>query len=80
MKENDFGFSIVSEEELKAHEEVLKQQYVSENSKLKKMRNMIMPLLHNLCENEEKEYIYWPNRKQKLQEFMKKIDSLVEND
>ena len=35
--------------------------------------NMIQPLLNNLQKNPEKEYIYWPNRLEKVEEFSDKL-------
>ena len=69
-EEDDFGFSLVSESELKAHEEQLKQivQQQSQTTavvtdKLHGLRDMIMPLLINLAKDPEKTYILWPDRK-----------------
>ena len=36
-----------------------------------------MPLLNNLAKDAEKDYIYWPGRQQKMQEFIKKVQALV---
>jgi hypothetical protein len=89
--ENDFGFSLVSEQELKAHEEMLKKK-VEEQSKFVKqkttemqdklhgLRDMIMPLLNNLAKDPEKTYILWPDRAEKIQVFIKKVNDFVEND
>jgi hypothetical protein len=35
-----------------------------------------MPLLNNLAKNPENEYILWPNRVAKIDEFKKKLLSL----
>lgn len=89
--DDDFGFSLVSEEELKAHEEALKKK-VEEQSrvvvqtateltdKLHGLRQMIMPLLNNLAKDPEKSYIFWPERSEKIKAFIKKIDDYVIND
>lgn len=45
--------------------------------KLKQLEELIMPLLVNLMKNPEKEYIYWPNRVEKIQEQINKILSLT---
>ena len=37
------------------------------NAKLNEVEQIIMPLLVNLMKNPEKEYIYWPNRTDKIQ-------------
>lgn len=89
--EDDFGFSLVSEEELKAHEEALKKK-VEEQSKavvqtateltdkLHGLRQMVMPLLNNLAKDPDKTYIFWPDRADKIKAFIKKIDDYVLND
>ena len=78
-KEYDFGFSLVSEEELKAHEEHLIKRAENESQKLNMIKDMIMPLLLNLSKDPNKEYIYWPNRKDKIDQFIKKLNSIVDN-
>ena len=89
--EDDFGFSLVSEEELKAHEEALKKK-VEEQSrvvvqtateltdKLHGLRAMVMPLLNNLAKDPDKSYVFWPDRADKIKAFIKKIDDYVLND
>ena len=40
--------------------------------------NMIIPLLNNLeKDSESKSYIYWPDRKKKIQEFKVRIQAVV---
>ena len=82
LSDDDFGFSLVSESELKAHEEQLKkvveQQSAEAQDKLHGLRNMIMPLLLNLSKDPSKEYILWPDRAAKIQTFIKKINSFVD--
>lgn len=84
----DFGFSAVSEDELKALERQLQQQVVQKDSqleevaktyeeKLNALYKMIKPLLNNLAKDGDKEYIYWPDRQKKMIEFNKKVDQLV---
>jgi len=45
--------------------------------KLMQLEQLIMPLLVNLMKNPDKEYIYWPNRKEKIQEQIDKVLSLT---
>jgi flavin-dependent dehydrogenase len=84
----DFGFSAVSEDELKAiereleakvaHQDLeLKQVAASYEQKLNTLYKMVMPLLNNLAQDAEKDYIYWPGRQKKMQEFIKKVEALV---
>lgn len=69
----DFGFSLMSEADLKQQD----QQTVD---KVHGLRDMIMPFLNNLTKNPEKEYIMWPDRAKKVEEFIKKINDYVDND
>jgi hypothetical protein len=96
--ENDFGFSLVSEQELKAHEEMLKKKVEEQSrlvqqtakkmedtaaqslNKLYQLRSMIMPLLNNLAKDPEKTYILWPDRAERIQTFIAKINDFIEND
>lgn len=85
----DFGFSAVSETELKAMEKQLQQQVTAKDSelaeiaatyeqKLNKLYGMIMPLLKNLSKDgDTKEYIYWPDRQKKMKDFIVKVEALV---
>lgn len=71
-EDDDFGFSLISEEELNADKQ-------DAADKLKGLRKMVMPLLKNLMKNPDKEYIYWPDRVKKIQDFIKKMDTYIEN-
>ena len=71
----DFGFTAVDETELKAVQEAVLDQVVARDTavttqeKLDKLYNAIVPLLNNLKANPEKEYILWPNRVEKVEQF-----------
>lgn len=58
----------------------LKQQDQQTVDKVHGLRDMIMPFLNNLTKNPEKEYIMWPDRAKKVEEFIKKINDYVDND
>ena len=64
----DFGFTAVTEDELEA---VQKTKVSAEGAqeKLDKLYNAITQLLTNLKKNPEKEYILWPNRLEKVEQF-----------
>jgi len=80
MKEFDFGFSVVSDAELSKDKEAeLARKNTFINEKLLGMYNMIMPLLNNLKSNPEKDYIHWPNRKQKIDEFITSLNIYMHN-
>ena len=80
----DFGFSLVDESELEAVQKATEQvQSVSSSveetqEKLNKLYNAIQPLLNNLKMNPEKEYILWPNRTEKLEQFEDHIQSIYQ--
>jgi len=78
----DFGFTAVTEEEL---EVVQKQAAAVESTthnlealqdKIDTLYNMFQPLLNNLKKNPEKDYIYWPNRMAKIEQFSDKLDEI----
>jgi hypothetical protein len=99
--DDDFGFSLVSEKELKAHEETLRQKIAEQSkvvvktteemqnklkqtseelqNKLHGLRKMVMPLLNNLAKDPERDYIHWPDRVEKIQKFINKINNYVDN-
>lgn len=70
--DDDFGFSAVSEEELNSSSAVADLE-----KRLDTLYNAILPLLKNLEKNPDKEYILWPNRLKKIQEFRQKIEKIV---
>ena len=78
----DFGFTAVDEDELDAVQK--QQQKTAEigaaveaaalaandnQERLNNLFNAIVPLLNNLKKNPEKDYILWPNRLAKVEEF-----------
>ena len=78
----DFGFTLVDENELEAVQKA--QETVSSvtastsetQQKLDSLFNAIQPLLNNLKQNPEKEYILWPNRLEKIEQFEDHIQKL----
>ena len=64
---NDFGFSVVSENDIKPNQD-----------KLIGLRDMIMPLLNNLMKDLDKDYIHWPNREKKIKAFIKKMNDYID--
>lgn len=75
----DFGFSAVDEDELSAVQEAkttlteVSSTAETTQERLDSLYNAIMPLLTNLKKNPEKEYILWPNRTAKIEEFEAKL-------
>jgi len=78
----DFGFTLVDENELDAVQNAQAQvknvsTSVSETQeKLDSLFNAIQPLLNNLKQNPEKEYILWPNRLEKIELFEDHIQTI----
>lgn len=64
----DFGFTAVDEEELEAVQKVSATASSAEE-RLNNLYNAIVPLLNNLKANPEKDYILWPNRLSKVEQF-----------
>ena len=88
---DDFGFSAVSEDELRSMERQLQQQVIQTEKQLtltskeykdrmEALYRLIMPLLLNLQKDDSKSYIYWPDRTKKMTEFIDKVNKIVEND
>ena len=77
MKDFDFGFTAVDEDQI---EFVADKQRVAEDAqqRLDALFNAIMPLLNNLQKNPEKEYILWPDRYQKVEQFRDHITEIYE--
>lgn len=71
----DFGFTAVDEDELEAVQKAtaagfkLESTAATTQEKLDSLYNAIVPLLNNLKKNPEKDYILWPNRLAKVEEF-----------
>ena len=78
----DFGFTLVDENEL----EVVQQAQASVASttasvsetqeRLDQLFNAVQPLLNNLKQNPEKEYILWPKRLEKIEQFEDHIQKI----
>ena len=74
----DFGFTTVDESELEAFQalETVSDAADETQTRLDDLYNAIQPLLTNLKANPEKEYILWPNRLDKIEEFEDYIQNI----
>jgi hypothetical protein len=78
----DFGFTLVDEDELeavqhiKAEAEAINESSFDLQDRLDNLYNAIQPLLNNLKSKPEKEYILWPNRLEKIEEFETHIQNI----
>lgn len=71
-EEFDFGFSSVSNEDLT-------KSIVDYKAKMDRLYEAILPLLSNLAKGSEDDHIYWPNRKQKIEEFKQKLEAIIKD-
>ena len=80
----DFGFTAVDEDELEVVQTVTIKQKDTEKtakelqSKIDDLYNAITPLLNNLKKNPEKEYILWPDRLNKVEQFEDYLTSIYQ--
>ena len=67
----DFGFTAVNEDELESVQKLSRtaEEASSLEDRVNNLYNAITPLLNQLRKNPEKEYIYWPNRIEKIEQF-----------
>ena len=85
----DFGFTAVNEDELESvkeqgyltsENEVLSSNLAECQDRLDKLYKSIVPLLTNLKENPEKDYILWPNRLDKVSQFEQHIKKIYDGE
>ena len=78
----DFGFTAVDEDELQAVQQTAalasdaEQLATTTQERLDKLYNAVVPLLNNLKQNPEKDYILWPNRLEKVEQFESHLQSI----
>ena len=80
----DFGFTAVDEDELEAVQQLATKSETATNTvnqledKLNRLYTAILPLLTNLKKNPEKDYIYWPKRTAKIDQFEDSLRKIIE--
>lgn len=78
----DFGFTAVTEQELDAvQSKDIEKQALSDNldecqRRLDNLQKAFVPLLENLKQDPDKEYIWWPNRIEKVEKFEKYLQEV----
>jgi hypothetical protein len=75
--DNDFGFSVASEEEYNAVIAEKDETVEEYKARLAQVEKLIMPFLTNLLKTADKPYINWPNRKPILEAQIQKILTLT---
>ena len=76
MKDDDFdfGFSTYGEDEAE-------EKYTKPDDKAQLLYDAIMPLLNNLKKDADKKpIIEWPNRAEKIDQFIKKLDRILHDE
>ena len=79
----DFGFTAVDADELDVVRQAKEVAQTSNDTaesnaaKSQMLYDMVVPLINNLKANPEKDYIYWPNRYEKLDEFEAKLFAIL---
>ena len=75
----DFGFTAVDADELEVVQQAKEQVETTSASaqqnaaKAQLIYDAVVPLLNNLKANPEKDYIYWPNRLERVEKFEKDV-------
>jgi archaellum component FlaC len=72
--DDDFGFSAISSEEYEARINKAAEPIEEYKEKIQQLEKMVLPFLEKLRDTGDKEYIYWPNRKDAIN---KQIDKLL---
>jgi hypothetical protein len=75
--DDDFGFSAVSEEEYNAVITEKADTVEEYAARLKEVEKLVLPLFTKLLKTADKEYIYWPNRKELVEKQIQKILALT---
>lgn len=82
----DFGFHAVDADELdivreaRQVAETTSATAESNAAKAQLIYDAVMPLLNNLKANPEKDYIFWPDRYEKLDAFADKLHRILSGD
>lgn len=87
LEEFDFGFTMMDEDALDAVQEAreqiqntsteLSEQVEEWKTRTNTLYRMVLPLLKNLASNPEKDYIYWPDRVDKINQFKEQLDKVA---
>lgn len=81
---DDFGFTVVDETELNSYQEAQSElqktsaEADAAQEKIDTLYKAVQPLLNNLKQSPEKDYILWPDRLKKIEAFEKFIKGIYE--
>jgi hypothetical protein len=76
-EDDDFGFSAVSEEEYNAVITEKADTVEEYAARLREIEKLVLPFFTKLLKTADKEYIYWPNRKELVEKQIQKILTLT---
>lgn len=80
----DFGFTAVTADELEEvravrnEAEQLQGNAHEWQQKAQSIYSAVMPLLNNLASDADKDYIYWPDRTEKIEMFKRKLLQILD--
>jgi len=76
----DFGFTAANENELEAVQKLSASadEVTTLEERVNNLYQSIQPLLNQLKANPTKEYIYWPNRVEKIEQFEEHLLNIYE--
>lgn len=75
--DEDFGFSAVSEADYRGAIDKKDETVEEYKLQLQEVEKLVMPFLTKLLKTADKEYIYWPNRKEILERQIQRILNLT---
>jgi hypothetical protein len=79
IEDFDFGFSFDDDvASIKQEHETLECQVQILEKRLERMYDAIVPFLNNLCKNPDKPTIHWPNRVEKIEQYKKRLERILE--
>jgi predicted lipoprotein len=76
-EDDDFGFSAVSEADYNAVITEKADTVEEYAARLKEIEKLVLPFFTKLLKTSDKEYIYWPNRKELVEKQIQKILTLT---
>jgi predicted lipoprotein len=76
-EDDDFGFSAVSEADYNAVITEKADTVEEYAARLKEIEKLVLPFFTKLLKTADKEYIYWPNRKELVEKQIQKILTLT---
>ena len=74
---NDFGFTAMDADELASVDTKIVEKTATATEVIEKLDNFIRPLLENLAKDSDKDYIYWPNRLERVEKFEEMISNII---